>query len=71
MLSVANFEDEKEETSDFRLPGMYNLALPVSIFSNVGFYTIYIRPKEIKAKILDIGVLAAYNDINGIIIDNE
>ena len=69
MLSVANFEDEKEETSDFRLPGMYNLALPVSIFSNVGFYTIYIRPKEIKAKILDIGVLAAYNDINGIIID--
>ena len=50
MLSIAEFEDEKEETNDFRLPGMYNLSLPVSIFSQIGFYTIYIRPKEIKAR---------------------
>lgn len=67
MLSISSFEGQGE--SDLRLPGMYNLALPVSLFGQVGFYTIYIRPKEIKAKIMDIGVLAAYNDINGIIID--
>ena len=69
MLSMCNFEDPTGEEEDLRLPGMYNLSLPVSIFGQVGFYTIYIRPKEIKAKILDIGVLAAYTDINGIIID--
>lgn len=69
MLSIAKFTDDKEETNDLRLPGMYNLSLPVSIFSQVGFYTIYIRPKEIKATIRDIGVLAAYTDINGIVID--
>ena len=69
MLSMAEFEDDDETTCDFRLPGMYNLSLPVSTFSQVGFYTIYIRPKEIKATITDIGVLAAYTDINGIIID--
>lgn len=69
MLSIAEFEDSEEETNDFRLPGIYNLSLPVSIFSRVGFYTVYIRPKEIKATIKDIGVLAAYTDINGVIID--
>lgn len=69
MLSIAEFEDETEEITDSRLPGMYNLSLPISIFSQIGFYTIYIRPREIKAKIMDIGVLAAYTDINGIIID--
>lgn len=69
MLSIAKFTDDNEETNDLRLPGMYNLSLPVSIFSQVGFYTIYIRPKEIKATIRDIGVLAAYTDINGIVID--
>lgn len=70
MLSAATYEDEKEGGDiDLRLPGMYNLSLPVSIFGRVGFYTIYIRPKEIKAKIMDIGVLAAYTDINGIIIN--
>lgn len=69
MLSIAEFEDSEEETSDFRLPGIYNLSLPVSIFSRVGFYTVYIRPKEIKATIKDIGVLAAYTDINGVVID--
>lgn len=69
VLSPCEFETSDAEETDFRLPGMYNLSLPVSIFGKVGFYTIYIRPKEIKAKIMDIGVLAAYNDINGIIID--
>lgn len=69
MLSVCKFEDETNRESDLRLPGMYNLSLPVSIFGRVGFYTIYIRPKEIRARIMDVGVLAAYNDINGIIID--
>lgn len=70
MLSECNYTAEDgESNTDLRLPGMYNLSLPTSIFGQVGFYTVYIRPKEIQATITDIGVLAAYTDINGIIID--
>lgn len=70
MLSICEFDPSDGETeTDQRLPGMYNLSLPTSIFGQVGFYTVYIRPKEINATIKDIGVLAAYTDINGIIID--
>lgn len=58
-------------TTDLRLPGMYRLKLPVSIFGNTGFYTIYIRPREFYCKIADIGVLSAYSDIRGIIIDTD
>lgn len=51
------------------LPGMYTLKLPVEIFGSVGIYTIYITPKEFKCEIKDIGVLSAYPDIKGIVID--
>lgn len=57
------------KTGDTRLPGMYNLKLPVSIFGKKGFYTIYIKPKEIMCTIKDVGALAAYPDIRGIVID--
>lgn len=62
---------ETSETGDLRLPGMYTLKLPVDIFGNVGIYTIYIVPKEIKCEIKDIGVLAAYPSIRGVIIDTN
>jgi hypothetical protein len=48
---------------------MYKLSLPVSIFGRKGFYTIFIRPKEIYCTIKDIGALAAYPEIQGIVID--
>ncbi len=50
MLSVANFEDEQEETSDFRLPGMYNLALPVSIFQMLAFIPFILDQKKLKQR---------------------
>lgn len=55
--------------NDRRLPGMYNLKLPVSIFGNKGFYTVYIVPKEFECTIKDVGSLSAYPDIRGIVID--
>lgn len=55
--------------NDRRLPGMYDLKLPVSIFGNKGFYTVYIVPKEFECTIKDIGSLVAYPDIRGIVID--
>lgn len=54
---------------DKRLPGMYNLQLPVDIFGQIGYYTIYITPKSFRVKILDVGVLTAYPDVKGIIVD--
>lgn len=37
--------------------GLYTLKLPAANFSQKGFYTIIIKPIEIRAKILDCGVL--------------
>jgi hypothetical protein len=49
--------------------GMYTLKLPVTIFSNKGFYTIIIKPAEIRTKIVDVGVLSAFPDIKGVLFD--
>jgi hypothetical protein len=49
--------------------GMYTLKLPVSVFGTKGFYTIMIKPIEIRTKITDVGVLSAYPDIKGIVFD--
>lgn len=57
--------------SDTRLPGMYNLKLPASVFGNKGYYTVYITPKEIRCTIKDVGTLLAYPDIRGLIIDTD
>lgn len=52
-----------------KLPGMYNLKLPATTFSKKGIYTLYIKPKEIICTIKDIGVLTAFPDIRGIVLD--
>ena len=51
------------------LPGIYNLSLPVNIFGRKGFYTVFIRPKEIYCTITDVGALGAYPDVRGIVLD--
>lgn len=62
---------ETSDTGDLNLPGMYTLRLPVNIFGEKGIYTVYIVPKEFKCTIKDIGVLSAYPEISGIIIDTN
>ena len=62
------------ETSDDGLavlPGMFNLRLPLDKFGETGIYTIYIKPKEIRTKILHISTLAAYPDVRGIVLDGS
>lgn len=49
--------------------GMYTLKLPVSDFGAKGFYTIMIKPVEIRTRIVDCGVLSAYPDIKGLVFD--
>jgi hypothetical protein len=49
--------------------GLYKLRLPVMIFNEKGVYTVYIRPREIKTKIIDVSVLAAYPDVRGVVLN--
>ncbi len=53
------------------IEGMYTLKLPMAQFAKKGFYSIYIKPKEITAVIADIAPLSAYNDIKGVVIDTN
>lgn len=70
ILSTVDAKDENG-LSLGTLPGAYNLKLPLSIFGNVGIYTIYIKPKEIDATILDVSSLASYSNIRGIVISEN
>ena len=56
---------------DEYVEGMYNLQLPLSEFNKKGFYTVYIKPKEIKAVIADVGTLTAFPNVRGIVLDTE
>ena len=49
--------------------GLYTLSLPTSDFSTKGFYTIIIKPVEIRTTITSCGVLSSYPDTRGIIFD--
>ena len=49
--------------------GLYTLKLPVATFGAKGFYTIIIKPVEIRTKIVDCGALSAFPDIKGILFD--
>jgi hypothetical protein len=54
-----------------QIGGLYQLKLPLDTFNKIGIYNIYIRPKQIKTVIQDIGVLATYPDIRGIILNTS
>jgi hypothetical protein len=50
------------------IPGVFTLHLPLDLFGESGIYTVYIKPREIPTIITDVGVLAAYPDVRGIIL---
>lgn len=49
--------------------GMYTLKLPATTFGTKGFYTIIIKPIEIRTRIVDVGVLSAFPDTLGLLFD--
>lgn len=53
------------------MDGYYTLKLPSAQFSNLGIYTIIIRPRVISTQILDCGVLAAFPDVKGVILNSN
>lgn len=63
------YYDTESTMLDNVLEGMYNLKLPIQYFNQKGFYTVYIKPKEIPAIILDVSTLSSYPDVRGLVID--
>jgi hypothetical protein len=51
------------------LGGLYNLTLPSDQFNQLGIYTIYFRPAEIRTIIEDCGVLSSAPNTKGIVIN--
>lgn len=70
ILSQSRIDSEDNKTDNI-LEGLYNLKLPVEYFNKKGFYTVYIKPREIELDILDVSALSAYPDVKGIIIDTN
>ena len=70
LIKVNNPNRVNSGSSSFEMfGGMYTLKLPVSIFSTKGIYTIIIKPIEIRTSIVDVGVLSAFPNINGLLFD--
>jgi hypothetical protein len=53
------------------LGGLYNLKLSADDFSELGIYTLHVRPKQIRTTITDCGVLASLPSVRGLIIDTS
>lgn len=67
--NMKNVVLSKSETNDNIVDGLYNLKLPTDIFGKKGFYTIYIKPKEIPVTIMDVSTLHDFPTVRGIVID--
>lgn len=63
--------DEQVGGEDNLLGGLYNLTLPATTFNQLGFYSIFIRPKQIRTIITDCGVLSALPTVKGIVLDSN
>jgi hypothetical protein len=68
-LDNPNKVDSGNTTATELFGGMYTLKLPTTIFSAKGFYTLIIKPVEIRTKIADCGTLSAYPDVKGLVFD--
>lgn len=65
----ANTTDDTSAPNVEILGGLYNLKLSSSDFSELGVYTLHIRPKQIRTTITDCGILASLPSVRGLIID--
>ena len=70
ILRQARRNNSGEDFDDI-VEGMYNLQLPLSEFNKKGFYTVYIKPKEVEAVIADVGALTAFPSVRGLVIDSS
>ena len=69
ILSNVIYDGESGATDNV-LEGLYNLKLPLQYFNRKGFYTVYIKPREIPAVIADVSTLTAFPNVRGIVLDS-
>ncbi len=70
ILTPVLHNDETGGTSNVEiLGGLYNLKLEAGDFSDLGIYTLHLRPKQIRTLITDCGILASLPSVRGLIID--
>jgi len=70
VLSPIFHNGETGGTEDVELiGGLYNLKLSADDFSELGIYTLHIRPKQIRTSITDCGILASLPSVRGLIVD--
>lgn len=70
LIKIDNPNKSQSNVTGFEVfGGMYTLKLPVANFSTKGFYTIIIKPVEIRTTIVDVGVLSSLSDVKGLIFD--
>jgi len=65
----ANTVDDSNVQGNEILGGLYNLKLTAEKFSELGVYTLHLRPKQIRTSITDCGVLASLPSVRGLVID--
>ena len=70
LLTPAKREKDEDYIDGF-VEGMYSLQLPLSEFNKKGFYTVFIKPREIEAVITDVGNLTAFPNVRGLVLDTE
>ena len=70
ILTVSKRDMDNNDVDNY-VEGMYNLQLPLSEFNKKGFYTVFIKPKEIQAVITDVGALTAFPNVRGLVLDTE
>lgn len=68
ILTQARRDKVTGDVDEF-VEGMYNLQLPLSEFNKKGFYSVYIKPKEIEAVITDVSTLTAFPNVRGLVLD--
>lgn len=51
--------------------GLYNLKLPANIFGKKGFYTVYIKPREVPVTITDVSILKNFPTVRGVVLDTK
>ena len=70
LIKIDNPNKGQSNVTNFEVfGGMYTLKLPVANFSTKGFYTIMIKPVEIRTTIVDVGVLSSLSDVKGLVFD--
>ena len=70
ILSDVLYNNESDSTDNV-LEGLYNLKLPLQYFNRKGFYTVYIKPKEFAATIIDVASLTSFPNVRGIVLNSS